>query len=261
MQRSLLTLLLLCLAGCEVKRTDTVKTDLTIYVSGELLERGGVVVVYPLPVSEQRWKVASTQQVNTVPPPVDLTPIASDGARVTVSLQEPFYQVQFLYPEGRDHFTFRFRSLPGTQTPERELTTQLLTVGGVDSETGLGETMHEGFVGLSTSGTQIIHVNTTGINERAARVLAGIDEDMNRRTLTCQTQALVSACTFSKTDWPLVRQDWAKGRADLDKEYRRMDTLNKCYRNAESQGRTGGTCELKSAEEDEAVYEYRDAAP
>lgn len=249
------------LTGCEGESTDTVRFDVTIYVSGELLERGGVVAVYPLPVSEQRWKGAVAQQANAIPPPADLSPIAADGARITLSLFEPFYQVQFLYPEGRNHYIFRFRPLPGAQAAKRELRTRVLTIGGVDGETGKGETMTEGFVGSFTSGSQIIHINTQGINERAARVLAGMDEDLNRKTLVCDTQAVVSACSYAPSDWPTVRLDWDKGRAALDKEYRRMETLDKCYRTAENEGKGEGNCVLTSEEPEEAVYDYREKAP
>lgn len=260
LQNAVFVCLAVFLAGCDGNSTDSVKTDVTIYVSGELLERGGVIVVYPLPVSEERWKSAIANHVNTLPPPSDLSPISRDGSRLTLSLTQPFYQVQFLYPEGRGNYVFHFRSLPdGKNAPQ--FATRLITVGGIDEDTGYGEAMTDGFIGLPTSGMQIIQINTDGITERAARVLAGMREDINPKPLLCETTSVTAKCTYSPVDWPVVRLDWQKGIEALDKEYRRMETLNKCYRTAESEGKTGGSCVQTSADSDEAVYEYRSSTP
>jgi hypothetical protein len=250
----------LCLQGCS-ETSEKVVSDVTFFVSGELLERGGVVAVYPLPVSEARWKAAAAKQINVVPPPSDLTPIAATGRRYTAILSEPYHQVQFLYPEGHEHYAFHFRPLPGSSVPVAQLTTRAITIGGVDADSGLGEEMTVGFVGLATSGSQLIHINLTRTSENAARVLDGIADEMNAKPMTCSVAAVISVCSFATADWPAVRADWASGIKELEKGQRGYVALNKCYRDAESAGKLGGHCVLISDEAAEEQYEYRDAGP
>jgi hypothetical protein len=256
----LLGLLSLCLQGCS-ETTDSVVSDVTLYVSGELLERGGVVAVYPLPVSDARWKAVAAQQANTVPPPLDLTPIAATGRHFTAILTQPYHQVQFFYPEGSKHYAFRFRPLPGSHESEALLTTRAISIGGVHTGTGLGEEMTTGFVGLATSGSQVIHVNLARTTENAARVLGGMADEMNAKPITCTVAAVISVCSFATADWPRIRANWSKGIQKLEKEQRGFVALNKCYREAESAGKSGGRCVLISDEAAEEQYEYRDARP
>lgn len=91
----------LALAGCGDSAAEKVQADLTIYLSGDLWERGGVVYVNPIPVPEARWREVVASDNVVLLPPGDLRPIAPDGKRMTVALDKQFGNVQFLYPAGR----------------------------------------------------------------------------------------------------------------------------------------------------------------
>lgn len=89
-------------------------TTLTIEVSDALLEHGGVVTVYPIPVAPEEWSADAG----------DATPRVHIGSR--------YAEVQLKYPKGGE-YVFRFRRIAGTPD-ENELGTQLLSVIGTDPE-------------------------------------------------------------------------------------------------------------------------------
>lgn len=247
--------IVIAMAGCGQSSSNGIEADVTIYVSGVLLERGGVVIVNPLPVSDVRWRELDVQSDPALQPPGNLPAIAPAGRRMVVSIDQPFSEIQFLYPQGRGKYTFRFRPRPGAGATDLE--TRLLSIGGIDGDTGLGQAMPHGFTGMATSGDQTIQIIGPQTSERAARVLATLRDDTHAKPLTCDTRTAVSVCVYSASDWADVKKAWDTGTAALEKEYRRMETLNTCYREAERAAKGDGSCHLVSDESAEAVYEFR----
>lgn len=236
--------------------------DVTIYLAGDLLQKGGVVTVYPLPVPEQRWRDAMTHQVNAIEPPTGLEAIASNGARVAAVLDKPFHQLQFLYPEGKGNFSFRFRPISAEATRYANVKNRLLDIGGTERSTGLGESMMHGFTGLPTSGLQNFQINIAASDETAARALISVVYyEINPPALTCETRAVLAVCGYDDKTWPQVHIRWQSTIAAIAKEDRRMKALDACYRSAEAEGKSGGFCHQLSADSEEAVYEYRMPQP
>ncbi|MEQ1651561.1 MAG: hypothetical protein ABL897_03645, partial [Hyphomicrobium sp.] len=222
------------------------------------LERGGVVIVNPLPVSDARWSELNVEHDAALPLPGILPPIAPTGRRMAVSIDRQFSEIQFLHPQGLGKYSFRFRPLSAANVNTPELETRWLSIGGVDGETRLGEEMLHGFTGMPTSGFHAIQIVKPQTSERAARVLAALREGAEVKPLECETRTAVSVCTYAEAEWPAIEDAWRKQTAALEKEYRRMDALDACYRAAESAGKRQGTCDLVSPESEEATYEFRE---
>jgi hypothetical protein len=258
----LMVVVLCCVAGPTNLWAEEPQMDVTIYLGGDLLHKGGVVTVYPLPVPKQRWHEAVTQQVNSIAPPEGLEGIGSDGTRVATLLDKPFHQVQFLYPEGKGNFVFRFRPIPAEAKRYADVKNRLLEIGGTDGSTGLGESMTNGFTGLATSGMQTFQINIAASDETAARAMISVAYyEVNPPALACETKAVLAICGYDDTTWPQVQQRWQATIAAVAKEDRRMKALDACYRGAESVGKSGGFCHQLSADSEEAVYEYRMPEP
>lgn len=256
--KQLLAMIVMVLPGCGQQTPTAVEADVTIYVSGALLERGGVVIVNPLPVSDAHWRQLDAARDSALPLPGNLPPIAPTGRRMIVSIDRQFSEIQFLHPQGHGKYNFRFRAMSAPNVNAEELETRWLSIGGVDGETRLGEQMLHGFTGMPTSGFHAIQILNPQTSERAARVLATLREGADVKPLECETRAAVSVCTYAEADWPAIEVSWRTATAALEKEYRRMDALNACYRAAESAGKREGTCNLVSPESEEAIYEFRE---
>ncbi len=113
-------------------------TDLTIDVAGELLEQGGVVTIYHLPVGLE-----------------DRRANASDSTTTTVRIERRYAEIQLRYPENGT-FSYRFRAVPGSPNAEKHRT-QVLSVIGTDTE-GRGPQMVNGFVDAYSSGGRVIRI-------------------------------------------------------------------------------------------------------
>lgn len=246
----------LALAGCGDSAAEKVQADLTIYLSGDLWERGGVVYVNPIPVPEARWREVVASDNVVLLPPGDLRPIAPDGKRMTVALDKQFGNVQFLYPAGRGKFTFRFKPYPGKAAESPDRGVRVLSIGGVQEDTGLGEEMTVGFTGMPTSGFQIFHIVAPDTNERSARVLSGLGDPWNKRDMRCETRSATSVCVYPADTWQGIVEDWDKGKVELDQEYRRMDALEQCYDGAGAM-RGKGTCDPTVDDKGETTYTFR----
>lgn len=246
----------MALAGCGDSAAEKVQADLTIYLSGDLWERGGVVHVNPIPVPEVRWREVVASENVVLAPPGDLRPIAPDGKRMTVALDKQFGNVQFLYPAGRGTFTFRFKPYPGKAVESADRGVRVLSIGGVQEDTGLGEEMTVGFTDMPTSGFQFFHIVAPDTNERSARVLSGLADRLKPKDMSCMTRSATSVCTYVADAWPGIVKDWDKGKAELDQEYRRMDALKQCYDGAGTM-RGKGTCDPTVDEQGETTYTFR----
>jgi hypothetical protein len=242
-------------AGCtESAPAEKTQTDLTIFLTGELWQRGGAVIVHPIPVPQARWRALVDTHNVALPLPADLPPIPPGGKRMSVVLDRQFGDVQFLYPEGRKNFTFRFRPHPDHADDAADRGVRLLSIGGVDGETGMGEPMTSGFTAMPTSGTQIFHIVAPETNERAARVLAGLGDGSD--TLECAMTSATGVCVYPAAAWAGIAEQWATQKRKLDREYRRMEALDHCYDSAGSK-RDKGTCEGIQDAEGETTYTFR----
>ncbi|QEI08331.1 hypothetical protein FXN63_22700 [Pigmentiphaga aceris] len=244
------------LLGCKDSAAQKVQADVTIYLSGEIWARGGAVKVNPLPVSQARWREVLAADNVVIAPPGDLKPIAPDGKRMTVVVDKQYADVQFLYPEGRGNFTFRFKPHPDEKIPAAERSVRILTIGGVDSNTNLGEEMKVGFKGMPTAGIQVFHIIAPDTNERSARVLAGVADPINGMAMTCAMRSATSVCTHDAQTWQTMVVQWEKEKIELDQEYRRMAALERCYDGAGLQ-RGKGTCEPTVDSQGETTYTFR----
>ena len=226
------------------------RMDLTIYVQGDLIARGGVVVVNPVPVPPERWRAAVAATGPGLPPPADLGPAPAGEARLTLAVESRYANVQFLFPEGT-RYTYRLRPHPGAGTPAAP-NVQILEVAG-DYELSVG------FAGQQTSGDRTIRIPGPDTDERDARVLAVLARDRSalRPPIACAAQPATQICTFPAADWPAIAERWRTERLALDRDYRRMERLDACQRAAEQAGRPRNRCELVSGENEEPRYEYR----
>lgn len=242
--------------GCAESASEPAQSDLTIYVAGDLLAHGGVVVVNPLPVAPERWAQVSAAENVSLPPPADLKPIATDGKRMTVTADRQFSDVQFFYPAGRE-YTFRLRPAPDQRVTPEGRGTQLLSVGGVDMTTGQGAKMAYGFTDMDTSGDQTIHVAAPDTDELSARALVGVVVlGMRTPPMQCVTRSATSVCTPTDAAWPDVTARWETGKAESIYEQKRHVALRKCYDTPPGRGQTQG-CELVSPPGADPVYEYK----
>ncbi len=242
--------------GCAESAPEPAQSDLTIYVSGDLLAHGGVVTVNPLPVPPERWAQVSVAENTSFPPPADLKPIAADGKRMTVTADLPYSDVQFLYPAGRK-YTFRLRPAPDQPAAAEGRGTRLLSVGGVDMDSGMGPTMAYGFTDLATSGDQTIQVAAPDTDELSARALVGVVVLGTRPPpMQCVTRSATSVCAPRDAVWPDVVAAWEKAKGESVSEQKRHVALRKCYDTPPGRGQTQG-CELVSPPGADPVYEYR----
>lgn len=236
-------------------------TTLTIEVSDALLKHGGVVTVYPIPVSPEEWSADAA----------DAAPRIRIGSR--------YAEVPLKYPRGED-YVFRFQRIAGSPD-ENELGTQLLSVMGTDEE-DRGPQMTSGFVNAYSSGGQVIRVlplaeyagaeeatrtiarwgQTVGddavppADERSARVLAGMVEDGRKPVhLECKGDKQIQLCTIPDEQWPALEARWWRYIADARLERLDHYALRLCY---DSTWLEGGTC-IPDPKSDEPEYLYRSA--
>jgi hypothetical protein len=255
---------LLILGGCADSRSQSVQSDLTIYLDGDMLAKGGVVFVHPLPVSQERWNGIRAEDNRTLPPPDDLKPIAEGGKRFTTTVTGQAVHLQFLYPEGERRYTFRFRPVPGSAEVEGggAVSTRLLSIGGIDSDTGKGQTMEFGFIGLHDVGDQTIQVARKGADHYVARALVSAIEHPQpgeKEHPNCAMKSAIALCGYDAEQWSRLAARWEQNRQESEWDRRAYPLFNACHRDAERQGRTGGLCILKSVKgADPIVYEYRD---
>lgn len=263
LRRPVIAALALLIASCSDSGSQTVEADITLFVSGDLLEKGGVAFVDPLPVGEAEWAEIVAEQNRSLPPPGDLKPIAPGGKRITATLTSPASHVQFLYPEGRRKYTFRFRPDPSADPAKvAAVGSRVLTIGGIDGETGLGPAAEIGFVGRHTSGRQIIQVATPGTEPVEGRALIGAIEHPAPEppeTPTCTMQSALAICGYDAGQWERIERRWRTNHKNSLWEQRRWTALNACYRDAERRGRTGGHChQLTPDGEDPIRFEHRE---
>lgn len=261
--RAALLAVALCSSACSEAAPDKTQSDLTIFIGGDLLAKGGVVFIHPIPVPEERWRMIVAEENRTLPPPDGLKPIAEGGKRLTATIESQASHVQFLYPQGDGKYTFRFRPMPDADEELKKNTgTGLLSIGGVDMDSGLGSEMRFGFTGLPDSGRQIVQVarkGTDGLTGRALVVAVEQPQPEPEETPGCVTRSATSVCGYDAAQWRRIAARWEKGRIEGEWEQRRFQALNACYRGAEAKGRSGGHCDLKSSEgADPIIYEYRD---
>lgn len=261
--RAALLAVALCSSACSEAAPDKIQSDLTIFIGGDLLAKGGVVFIHPIPVPEERWRMIVAEENRTLPPPDGLKPIAEGGKRLTATIESQAGHVQFLYPQGEGKYTFRFRPQPDADEELKKNTgTTLLSIGGVDMNSGLGSQMRFGFAGLPDSGRQIIQVARKGTDQLTGRALVVAVEQPQpqpEETPSCVTRSATSVCGYDASQWRRIAARWEKGRIEGEWEQRRFKALDACYRGAEARGRSGGHCDLKSTEgADPIVYEYRD---
>lgn len=208
-----------------------VDTDLTIYVSGDLWEHGGVVLIHPIPTAHE---IADPQH--------DLT------------LTQRYAEVQFLYPQT---LSYRFRFRPGPDqardSAASKFATQRTSIGGVGGD-GLGPEMQHGFVGQKTSGSQTIRIlpyqeyadaptpywgETQGINAvppadvRSARVLEAIMRFQGNDpiALACNGGPTVQTCVIASVDRAKAELRWWRGIAEQRLERLSYHALRDCYDN------------------------------
>ncbi|MGU3494447.1 hypothetical protein ACLBXM_10435 [Xanthobacteraceae bacterium A53D] len=241
--------------GASAASGKKVESDLTIYVAGDLLRKGGVVSVNPLPVPRAEWEKIQAADNSPLPVPDKLKPIAEGGKRMSVVASGQYSHIQFFYPDDVT-YTFRFRPHPEQAQEAKGQGTRPLTIGGVNSDTGLGPEMEVGFKGRATSGDQTIQVIAPDTDELSARSLMGVVELMpNRPPLTCQTQSATAVCVVEPASWPKVAADWEKSRLEGIEERKHHAARTKCYDRAPS---GNGSCVQTSAEGVEPiVYEFR----
>lgn len=237
-------------------------TELTIEVGGDLLEHGGVVVLYSMPVPAARMR-----EIAGAP----FTRIRLDGR---------YAEVQLRFVKA-DDFVVRFRAVTGTQD-EDKLATEALSVIGTDME-GRGPQMTAGFKDDYYSGGQVIRVlprakyaaadevtrsmarwgETQGYDavppadRSSARILEGIISYEPERAppLQCRGDELVQTCTIAADQWPALEARW--WRAIAESRLGRLDhyALRRCYDSNRSWTGTG-TCE-RDTKSDEPEYIHK----
>ena len=229
-------------------------TDLTIDVAGELLEHGGVVTIYHLPVGPEDWRAN-----------------ASDSTISTVRIEGRYAEIQLRYP-ANGKFSYRFRAVPGSPNAEKHRT-QVLSVIGTDAE-GRGPQMINGFVDAYSSGGRVIRIppmaeiagedevtrsaarwgETEGPNgsppadQRSARALVGL---LERTRLHCDARSeQVQVCQPAVGEWPTIEARWWRSIAEQRLERLNHHALRNCY---DSKWFGNGKCEA-DPESDEPSY-------
>ncbi|MCX8571179.1 hypothetical protein [Aminobacter sp. MET-1] len=234
--------------------------DLTIDLNGDLLNHGGVVVVYTIPVPPDAW-----------------TKTVGDSPATNIRLDGRYAEVQLRYPKG-GRFAYRFRPVEGTPDAHAHAT-QVLSVIGTDME-DRGPQMTAGFENAYSDGGQIIRVpplaELTGQDEptrtmarwgeterndapppadqRSARALVGIvRHGPEPIPLRCNGDQLAQVCTIPGDRWPVLEARWWRAIAEQRLERLRDRALRRCY---DSSWSGGGRCE-PDPESDEPAYLYR----
>lgn len=209
--------------------------DLTIEVGGPLLEYGGVVVVYPIPVPAETWAEAAGDSDNRI------------------RLEERYAEIQLRYPEDGS-FTYRFRPDEDVEGAEAG-GTQVLSVIGTDME-GRGPRMRGGFEDAYSSGGRVIRVPPLaelaaegatrtnarwGVTERydapppadqrSARALASLvrHHHPERTPLQCEGDARVQVCAVPEDRKVELEARWWRAIAEQRLERLRHHALRRCY--------------------------------
>lgn len=139
-------------------------TDVTIYLDGPLLRRGGTVFVVPNEVSQADWKAEpSLPNPARDDPRLDVrVPIGPDDRRLSVVLSAPLGVVRFDALEGGAN-RFRFLPVPDSGVAPEQQGSVLVSVGSAyDYHPETGE---ERFV----PSTQTFAILTPGADEEAAK--------------------------------------------------------------------------------------------
>jgi hypothetical protein len=232
-------------------------TNLTIDISGELLEHGGVVTIFHIPVGLEEWRAN-----------------ASDSTTTTVLIERRYAEIQLLYPKNGT-FTYQFRAVPGSPSAE-EHRTQVLSVIGTDME-GRGPQMMNGFLNRYSSGGRVIRIppmaeiagqdeatrsaarwgNTESHNapppadQRSARALVGL---LEQTRLQCDSYGeQVQVCLPARGEWPTIEGRWWRSIAEQRLERLNHHALRNCY---DSKWFGNGRCEA-DPESDEPRYILR----
>lgn len=214
--------------------------DLTMEVAGDLLQHGGVVTVYPIPVPP----IAGEAGVK--PPAV-------------IRLDSRYNEVQLQYP-ANGTFVYRFRSSK-EPTAAANLPTQVLSVIGVDQQQR-GPQMKIGFKDAYSSGGRVIRVLPAaeysgqdehsrtharwGItegnqpppaDERSARALPLLDNDDAQLALqTCTGANHVRVCVLPAVHWPKLDSLWWRNIAGQRLERLQHYALRRCHDNSTTVG-------------------------
>lgn len=232
-------------------------SDLTVEVAGELLEHGGVVTIFHIPVGLDEWRAN-----------------ASDSTATTVRIEHRYAEIQLRYPENGT-FTYRFRAVPGSPNADKHRT-QVLSVIGTDTE-GRGPQMINGFVDAYSSGGRVIRIppmaeiagedevtrsaarwgETEGLDasppadQRSARALIGL---LERTRLQCDTSSeQVRVCHPAIGQWSTIEARWWRSIAEQRLERLNHLALRNCY---DSKWFGNGKCEA-DPESDEPRYILR----
>ncbi|WP_313664705.1 hypothetical protein [Shinella sp.] len=233
--------------------------NLTIEVSGALLEHGGVVTIYPIPITPEDLRAPDEE--------------AADRVAVT----SRYAEVQLKYPMN-GKYVFRFRN-PAETPDDQKLGTQPLSVIGTDNQ-DRGPQMTAGFKDAYSSGGQVIRVLPRAeyaaeseaartnarwgkvegndalppADERGARALAAIvGYGMSDFTFQCTGNASVQVCTIPPDQWPALDMRWWRDIAEARLERLDHHALRRCYN---SSWLGGGTCEA-DPQSDEPAYNHR----
>lgn len=166
----------MCHYGFVQQADAKMKIDVTIYLDTPILEEGGAIAVYPVPVSEEDWNLAARGE-NPILDDADmqkLMPVGSDNERLSVIVRSTFSIVQFKYPTSRI-YEFHFAPLSTKNYPSEQFRTKLISVGGRDQE------LRSGFAGELSSGLQLIHFAGSRSSEEDSRgmsmALSFLEED------------------------------------------------------------------------------------
>lgn len=110
--------------------TQAPRTDLTIYVDGALLERGGLVVVLPtqVPLAEWRERQGRPNPAASDPRLDRRKPIGPADRRLSVRVSAVTAVVEFAYPQGGG-FNYRVLPLPGSTVRPEQLGSLMLSTG------------------------------------------------------------------------------------------------------------------------------------
>lgn len=234
-------------------------SDLTIEVGGDLLEHGGVVVIYSLPTPADEWRGTG-----------------DENETAKIRIDDRYAEVQLRYPESGT-YELHFRVADGTPYADAQWT-EILTVIGTDME-DRGPRMTVGFRDAFSSGGMTIRVKpamefsesdatrtsaqwgeTVGndavppADARSARALmAVVDHGPAPFPFQCTGTGRVQTCTIVKDIWPVLEARWWRAIAESRLERLRHHALDRCY---DSSWLRNGTCEA-APNSDEPEYIYK----
>lgn len=120
-----------------------VKSDVTIYLDGPLLHRGGTVFVVPRAVSSDAWKISHDlpNPARSDPRLYARKPLSDGDRRLSVTASGQISVVRFDYP---DEGTFNFRFVPAPESgvpPEKQSSVLLSTGNSYDYHPQTGKEM------------------------------------------------------------------------------------------------------------------------